>query len=163
MLDHYIQEYGRRLYGLCMALCRNPADADDLYQDTWMKVLLNLDRYNPSLPFEPWLTRICVNTWRNALRRIGRSPIFNEFTTSEEKDRMLEAVHTEPPQDHSDLHTAIRLLPEKLRLVIVLFYFQGMDIRSTARILRIPEGTVKSRLNKAKKRLKEVLPDEADL
>lgn len=72
----------------------------------------------------------------------------------------MESVHVEAPGDYGDLHGAIGRLPEKLRLVIVLFYFQDMDIRSTAQVLQIPEGTAKSRLNKAKSLLKEVLHNE---
>ena len=74
MLDSYIAQYGRRLYGLCRSLCSTREDADDLYQDTWLKVLKCLDLYDPSRPFEPWLTRICVNTYRSRSeeRRVGK-------------------------------------------------------------------------------------------
>ena len=125
--------------------------------------MTNIARFNSVKPFEPWLTQICVNTYRNSLRRLARSPIFNGFTTNEDKDWAMESVHVEPPSDYCDLHVAIDRLPEKLRLVIVLFYFQDMDIRSTAQVLRIPEGTAKSRLNKAKFLLKEELHNEANL
>lgn len=163
MIDHYIQAYGKRLYGLCLTLCKNASDAEDLYQDTWLKVMANMERVDPKRPFEPWLTRICVNTYRNSLRRLARSPIFNGFATGEEKERLIESAHTELPSDYSDLHVAVDRLPEKLRLVIILFYFRDMDIRSTAKVLKIPEGTVKSRLYKAKYLLKEVLHDETIL
>ena len=160
VIDHYIQAYGKRLYGLCLTLCKNPSDAEDLYQDTWLKVMANAERVDPSRPFEPWLTRIC---YRNTLRRLMRNPIFNGFATGEEKDRLMEAAYAESPSDYSDLHTAVDCLPEKLRLVIILFYFRDMDIRSTAEVLQIPEGTVKSRLHKAKFLLKEVLHDDTNL
>ena len=58
---------------------------------------------------------------------------------------------------------AVGRLPDKLRLAVVLFYFQGEDLASAAQILHIPVGTAKSRLNKARKLLREVLADEADL
>ncbi len=163
MIDHYISQYGKRLYGLCRTLCKNLPDADDLYQDTWLKAMANISRFDTTKPFEPWLTRICVNNYRNALRRLARSPIFNGFDTNEEKDRAMESNHAELPEDYCDLHAAINRLPEKLRLVIVLFYFQDMDIRSAAQVLRIPEGTAKSRLNKARFLLKEVLHNEENL
>ena len=160
MIDHYIKEHGKRLYGLCRTLCKNLPDADDLYQDTWLKAMANISRYDTTKPFEPWLTQICVNNYRNALRRLARSPIFNGFSSNEDKDRAMETVHAQPPGDYCDLHAAIDRLPEKLRLVIVLFYFQDMDIRSAAQVLGIPEGTAKSRLNKARFLLKEVLHNE---
>ena len=140
LIDQYIQQYGRRLYGLCRSLCASPYDADDLYQETWLRVVKHISQYDPSREFEPWLTRICVNTYRSTLRRLAKSPLL-DFSNGDEKDR----------------------LPEKLRLAVVLFYFQGEDLASAAQILNIPIGTAKSRLNKARKLLKEVLAGETDL
>ena len=157
MLNQYIQAHGRRLYGLCMTLCRDTQDAEDLYQDMWLKIMVNLEKYNANMPFEPWAAQVCVNLYRSRLRRLTRSPIFNGFLSTEDKDTAIENVAAKEQEDYSDLHAAIDQLPEKLRLVIVLFYFEDMDIRSVAGVLQIPEGTVKSRLNKARKLLKEEL------
>jgi len=166
MIDHYIRQYGKRLYGLCITLCANSFDADDLYQDTLLKVVKNISQYDPAQEFEPWLTKICVNTYRNALRRIMKSPIFDGFTGDDVKTAVLEsASQPEPhePPDYSYLHEAIDRLPEKLRLTIILFYFREMDLDETAEVLNIPVGTVKSRLNKARNMLREVLTDETDI
>lgn len=160
MLDAYIQTYGRRLYGLCRTLCANPADADDLYQETWLRVLRFFDRYDPDREFEPWLTAICVNTYRSTLRRIAHSPLLR-FSNVEEQERVLQSIPAPERPDYTPLYDAVSSLPEKLRLTVVLYYFRDMDVASTAAILRIPEGTVKSRLNHARKRLKEVLADES--
>lgn len=160
MIDQYIRDYGKRLYGLCTFLCANSCEAEDLYQETWLKVVKNFSKYDPGKEFEPWLTTICVNTYRNLLRRIAKSPVFNTFSTTEEKEELLNSVPAPEGCDYSDLYAAIDKLPEKLRLSIILFYFRDMDIVSTASVLGIPPGTVKSRLNKAKKLLKEVLSDE---
>lgn len=150
-MDQYIRQYGRRLYGLCRSLCRNVQDADDLYQDTWLKALDKLDSYDPGLPFEPWITRICVNTYRNVLRRLARSPV----RPMEEGEDFPAA---EGP-DYAPLYEAVRGLPEKLRVTVVLYYFRDMDTAGTAEVLGVPQGTVKSRLSKARKLLKEVLED----
>ncbi len=162
MIDEYIQRYGRRLYGLCRSLCINPFDADDLYQETWLRVIKHIDKYDPARKFETWLTKICVNTYRSRLRRITRSPLL-DFSSNEDKDRLLDSLPAPESKDYSPLYEAVGRLPDKLRLAVVLFYFQGMDLSSTAELLKIPEGTVKSRLNKARKLLKEVLADETDL
>lgn len=163
MINQYIQQYGKRLYGLCMSLCRNPFEAEDLYQETWLKVLKNFEKYNSDMEFEPWLTTICVNTYRNKLRRMLRSPVWNQFSSNEEKDLLLDSIPAPEKKDYAVLHEAINKLPEKLRLTVILFYFRDMNITGTAAALGIPEGTVKSRLNKARKRLKEVLSDETDI
>ena len=162
MIDHYIRQYGKRLYGLCLSLCANSYEADDLYQDTWLQVLKSISQYDASRDFAPWLTKICVNTYRNTLRRISRSP-FLSFQSNTEKDAFLQSVPALEQPDYSPLYEAIDQLNEKLRLAVILFYFEGMDIAATAQVLGIPEGTVKSRLNKARKLLKEVLDRETDL
>lgn len=162
MIDQYIQQYGRRLYGLCRSLCADPFDADDLYQETWLRVVKHISKYDPSREFEPWLTRICVNTYRSILRRLAKSPLL-DFSSGEEKDRLLASIPAPEKTDYAPLYEAVGKLPEKLRLAVVLFYFRGEDLASTAQILNIPVGTAKSRLNKARKRLKEVLADETDL
>lgn len=162
MVDQYIRQYGKRLYGLCLSLCANTFEADDLYQDTWLRVMRSLPQYDPSRPFEPWLTKICVNTYRSALRRVAKSPLMG-FRTNEEKDALLCAVPAPEKADYASLYEAIARLPEKLRVTVILFYFQDMDTAAAARAMGIPEGTVKSRLHKARKRLKEALGGETDL
>lgn len=162
MIDQYIRQYGKRLYGLCLSLCANPFDADDLYQETWLRVVKSISQYDSSREFEPWLTKICVNIYRNILRRLARSP-FLDFKTNEEKDALLCAITDAENPDYSSLYEAIGRLPEKYRIAVILFYFQNMDIAAAAHVMGVPEGTVKSRLSKARKMLKEVLDDETDL
>ena len=162
MIDQYIRQYGKRLYGLCLSLCANSFDADDLYQETWLRVVKSISQYDPTKEFEPWLTKICVNTYRNVLRRLARSP-FLDFRTNEEKDAQINAVPDSEKADYSPLYEAIDRLPEKYRVAVILFYFQDMDTAATAQVMGIPEGTVKSRLSKARKLLKEVLDGETDL
>lgn len=126
-----------------------------------MRVVKNIEKYDPNREFEPWLTKICVNTYRSVLRRLARSPLL-DFSSGEEKDRLLDSLPAPEEQDYTPLYEAVGKLPEKLRLAVVLFYFQGENLTATAGILGIPMGTVKSRLNKARKLLKEALTDETD-
>ena len=158
MIDEYVARYGRRLFGLCMTLCRNRIEAEDLYQETWLKALSHIHQFHEAEDFEPWLTKICVNTYRNILRRLKISP-FADFSSDEEKCVLIESVPARET-DHTVLYDAVDRLPEKLRVTVILFYFRDMDLAQTAKALRIPVGTVKSRLNHARKLLKEVLQDE---
>jgi len=162
LIDQYIRQYGKRLYGLCLKLCANSFEADDLYQDTWLRVLKSIHQYDPTQPFEPWLTKICVNTYRNTLRRIARSP-FLQFRSDQEQEDFFRRIPAPEKEDYTELRQAIDGLPEKLRLAIILFYFQDMNTVAVAQTLGVPEGTVKSRLSKARKLLKEVLERETDL
>lgn len=163
MFDNYIARYGRRLYGLCRTLCANGADADDLYQATWLRALERFDRFDQSREFEPWLTAICVNLYRSGLRRAKRSPIYDGFAAAEDKQLLLEQTSAPERADYSELHAAVDALPEKLRLTVILYYFHDLNLEQAANALGVPLGTVKSRLNRAKKQLKEVLQDAESL
>lgn len=162
MIDPIIEKYGKRLYGLCLSLCRDPDHAQDLYQETWLRVLQKLDQYDKRLEFEGWLTRICVNLYRDQLRKRKRSRIFDGFSTREEKDALLESIPAKEKEDYQNLHQVVERLPDKLRITVLLYYFRDLDIQSAATALGVPPGTVKSRLHKAKKLLKEMMQDEIE-
>ncbi len=163
MIDGYIEQYGKRLYGLCLTLCRNSFDADDLYQETWLKAYKKFEQYDKSRPFEGWLTGICVNTYRDILRKRRRSNIYDNFSTEEEKEAVLEKTATAEPEDMEHIRAAVDELPEKLRVTVILYYFYQLNMSQVSASLKIPVGTVKSRLNKARNMLKEVLKNEADI
>ena len=159
-MDEKIKLYGPRLFGLCLTLCRNKDDAWDLYQDTWLKACERQEQYNRTMAYDKWLSAICVNKYRDKLRRQKIAPFLEMFATTEDKDAVMENVYIEEPEDFSEVSEAVNNLPDKYRQVVLLFYFEEKDIKGTAQIMGIPEGTVKSRLLKARKMLKEVLKDE---
>lgn len=163
MIDEYIHLYGKRIFGLCTVLCAGSYDAEDLYQETWLKALKNMDRYDKKRDFEPWISRICVNTYRDFLRRKTASPVTDHFADTQTKDAVLDSVPNREERNGADIRDAVDRLPEKLRMTVILFYFADLGEDKTAEILKIPVGTVKSRLNKAKKLLKEELKDEYGL
>ena len=162
MFDNYIEQYGKRLFGLCITLCRNRSEAEDLYQDTWLKAYEKIDQYKVDSPFEPWLTAIAVNLFRDRLRRSRSSPIYDSYPTAEDKEKAMESISAVEKQDYSYVRDAVEQLPNKLRTTVILHYYSDFDVRQTAEILKIPGGTVKSRLNKARVLLKEALHDEVD-
>ncbi len=155
MLDQLISQHGKRLYGLCIKLCGSEYDADDLYQETWLKVHCNLEKYNETLPFEHWLTAICVNCYRDYLRKSKFTGLLAKFSTNEEKDAAMESMSVKDDSvENIELWEAVRRLPEKYRTVIILHYFRGYDVSELSKILKSPEGTVKYRLHKARELLK---------
>lgn len=161
IIDEYIQKHGKRLYGLCITLCASKNDADDLYQETWLKAMKKLSTYNDDKLFEPWITKIAVNTYRDMLRRKKHSPVYDNFFTTEEKDSVImNTVASDEERKNKDIRDAVDSLDEKLRMTVILFYFNDLGEKRTAEALGIPVGTVKSRLSKAKKILKEILRDE---
>ena len=155
ILDELIKIHGPRLYGLCIKLCGNRYDADDLYQETWLRVHCHLTKYDESQPFEHWLTAICVNCYRDMLRRDKFASLLMKFSTNEDQDRTLASVPAEDNSaENAEIWEAVRRLPEKYRIVITLHYFRGFDVKELSKMLRIPEGTVKYRLHQARELLK---------
>lgn len=159
MFDDYIDTYGRRLFGLCMHLCRNYWDAQDLYQETWLKAYKSRQRYDDSRDFGLWLSRICVNLYRDRLRR-KKLLSFLPFSSQEQEESPVHQLAAPEPEDYTDLYHAVKQLPEVYRLVIVLYYFLGCSVGQTAEVLNIPAGTVKSRLSKARSLLERSLDDD---
>jgi len=157
LFDSYISRYGKRLFGLCLKLCQSREDAEDLYQETWIKAYKFIDKYDRSKDFEPWLTRICANTYRDTLRRQKWRKLTAVFQTNEEKDAVMSSVPSSVPsndEDYSDVRDAVNKLPEKYRLPIVLYYWLGHDVKTLAEIMEIAEGTAKYRLHIAREMLK---------
>lgn len=156
VFDDYIETYGQRLFGLCMHLCRNRWDAQDLYQETWLKAYQARHRYDSNRDFGVWITRICVNLYRDKLRRKKLLSIL-PFSQQDPEHPLAEQLAAPETQDYSDLHSAVDQLPSLYRMVIILYYFLGCSVEQTASVLHIPEGTVKSRLSKARSLLERSL------
>lgn len=135
-----------RLYRIACGLLREPQDRCDAVQEAVLKAWRSLPRLRDEALLETWLTRILINECHNLLRAKGRLV-------------PLEGVPEPPAPDGGDarLREALLALPEKLRLPVLLHYMEGYRTREIARILRVPEGTVKTRLNKAREELRRML------
>jgi len=154
LFDEYIDRYGRRLFGLCQKLCGSREDAEDLYQETWIKAYRFFEKYDQGKEFEGWLTSICVNAFRDMLRRQKWKSFFVPFETNEEKELFLTNIPEPEEPDYSEVREAVDELPFKYRIVTILYYFNGLDVNKTSEILKIPSGTVKYQLHKARGILK---------
>ena len=161
MFDRYVEQYGPKIYALCLKLCNGTcADAQDLYQDTWFKAYKARRQFEPDKQFAPWVTRICVNTYKDKLRR-QRIVEFVNGPTAEEHSKMLEALPaTQKDLLQLEVRDAVATLPQHLKICITLYYFFGYNIDETAVALGIPPGTVKSRLSKARERLRKEMADD---
>ena len=161
MFDGYIQRYGGRLYALCRKLCANEWEAQDLDQDTWFKAYRGFAKYDDRRNFEAWLTSICVNTYRDALRRKRLAALLG-LAPGPDPQPMLERLPA-PPREEADLLETVNALPTPYRLTVLLYYYCDRSVTQTAQILGIPPGTVKSRLSKARTLLRErLVTDDGD-
>ena len=162
--DEYVARYSRYLSKFCIKLCGDLDDADDLFQDTWMRALQHFDAYDPDKSFQTWLFTICINIFRNTQKRKSHTS-HRRFSSTEEKERFLNTIAQDEQDidERLDLHRALSSLPAKYREVLSLYYLREFKGREIAAILGVPEGTVNSRLHHAKKLLKRRLEDESNL
>ncbi len=169
-----IDTVGDDVYHFCCRLTRNRMDADDLYQDTFLKALekqsrletvYNMGQTESIRRNRNFLMGIAANLWKNQWRKKKREQKhvsiedteFFELPSSDEEDMQIRLERKEIQQR---LTVHIRALPEKLKMVVYLFYAAEMRTEEIAETLHIPKGTVKSRLYLARARLKDNL--EAD-
>ncbi len=160
-VEGYIREYGAALTKLCLSLTNNRADAEDLYQSTWEKAIRNLKQYDSARPFEKWLFGICVNAYRDRVRRYDNRKIL-QFSDNEEQERFLASIPCDDGNrdEYLALDIAVKKLKPSLREAVVLYYFRDYSVAELSEILGIPQGTVKSRLSAARAELRKELQDD---
>ncbi len=162
-IERYITEYGRDIYSFCMYTTRNKDDADDLYQQTFL-IAYEKDEIDEGKNPKAYLITIAANIWNNhirkkAWRRKSADVIYledNDFERLKDDARSVEEEVVSSDEEEA-VRRVVRNLPEKQRIVILMYYMEEIPIKDIASALGIPEGTVKSRLNKAKEILKERL------
>lgn len=135
------------MYRVSSSILPQQCDQHDAMQGCLLKAWQHREGLRNESSFRPWLMRILVNECYRIIRK-NRNLVYAE----------VPEMAGEVPQ--SGLKEAIQALPEKLRLPIVLHYIEGMNVEETARILRIPVGTVKTRLRRARALLKEQIGEE---
>lgn len=151
-----LAEGSRLAFRVAWSVLRQREDAEDVAQEAMARACRNLASLRDRGRFRPWLVRI---TWRLALnhRRAGKRRERRELALApREAPRSVEDLAA-ASESRARLRAAIDALPEKLRLAIVLAGIEGQDVRAVAALAGVPEGTVKSRLHAARKRLMEAL------
>lgn len=159
MLDALIQSQGPRLFSLCCRLCRSRGEAEDLYQETLLRGLEQRERLLAAENPGAYLTRICVNLYRDwARRRKLLSFISMEDAPPPNLHGQFSTAGPEESLEQSLVRQAVDTLPEPYRQTVLLYYF-AIKAFSEAAALGVRPGTVKSRLGRGREMLKEVLKD----
>jgi len=164
-LEMCIRAYGKDIYSFCRKLTRSQQEADDLYQDTFLKLVELRERLNIEYNPKSYLLSVTVNLWKNRRRKIAWRQRITGTEISMEDENVPEApsrdVSVEEKmitrEERKLVNQAVRELPEKYRLPVLLFYMEEMKLSEISKILKVPEGTVKSRLYRAKKMLEKKL------
>jgi RNA polymerase sigma-70 factor, ECF subfamily len=161
-----VQRYERQVYSVAMRMVRVREDAEDLTQETFVRMFRALDRYDPTRPFPAWLLTIAARLSIDHLRRrrVKTQPLVRSEPGSLEE----QIVEVEDPgfgpdellvrQEESESAAAlIGALPEHYRIVVVLRHQQGLAYEEIAEALHLPLGTVKARIHRARAILKDRL------
>lgn len=143
-------------FRVAYAVLRQREDAEDVAQDAFAKAYRHFRHLRERDAFRAWLVRM---TWRLAIdrQRADRRRVSRESTQIEAETATDGTAEVVARERAAQLWSAIDALPEKLRVVVILSGIEGYDVREVARLLKIPDGTVKSRLFLARQRLKEQL------
>ena len=153
-----VERFAPQARRVARAVLQDPHDADDAAQDAFLAALVKLDQYDPRRPFGPWLMRIVANaaTDRRRRRTVRQvEPLAPELTGGGPRpDREAEQSAL-----GDRLRAALAELPERRRIAVVLFDVDGYSHAEIAQILGIPEGTVRSEVFHARRRLRELLAD----
>jgi RNA polymerase sigma-70 factor (ECF subfamily) len=166
-----VRTYQRRIYAVAMRMTRRHEVADDITQDTFVRAYRNLDRFEIGRPLRPWLTRIATNLAINYLNGAAKreQPLYTEDAPGgpgrpeEARASRQERLDANPERALEseelalDLERAVSLLPIEQRTVFLLKVVEEMRYEEIAKLLGISEGTVMSRLSRARGRLKGML------
>lgn len=150
--DNAIIRNNQRLYLIALSFTHNKYDAEDILQNTFLKLWKYNKPFIDNLHIDKWLTVVCINESKSNVKSLFR--VHNELKTE-----LLDKT-TFDNENQYDLFNAIMSLPKNERTVIHLFYYEDLKTKEIAKMLKISESAVKTRLNRARNKIKIILGDE---
>jgi RNA polymerase sigma factor, sigma-70 family len=162
-IEKMVHTYQKDVYHLALSILDNPDEAEDGTQETFLAALRGLDSFREGAAFKTWLFSIAINVCRSRLRggknRLRVQHILQGLFSLQSKDERPENTTMQKEAD-GELWCAICSLDAKHRLPVVLRYYHDLPVTDIAVMLDIPTGTVHSRLNHAREKLRTLLKGE---
>lgn len=155
-LNKILNEYGGNISRFCYSLCKNEYEAEELYQETCLKLLKSDFTIRSKQETLSFAYQTCRSVYRDTYRQIQRRSKYEVRDLDEDYIENIPDITTDD-YIYDDLYNAVNKLSSKYKSVITLIYFDELSEKEAAQILGIPPGTVKSRLYKAKQLLKKEL------
>lgn len=163
IFEKYIEKYGKDIYSFCVYLTRNKNDAEDLYQQTFLTAVEKDELDGVQNP-KSYFISIAVNLWNNQKRKFLWRKKKADIVYFQDDNLEQLADHAQTVEEQvlrqEEIETVRKCivgLPDKMRIVILLYYRENLTIDEIAVLLKIPSGTVKSRMHQAKNKIKERL------
>jgi RNA polymerase sigma-70 factor (ECF subfamily) len=148
-----VLRWQRRLVSLAWRFCRDRAMAEDMAQEVLLKAFRSLGTFRGESAFSTWMTAIALNTCRSRIRAEGQ-PLLSVDPARVFQAESGVSRELEERERAEAVRRAVLALPERYREAIVMFYFEEKDLAETARVMCLPEGTVKARLHRGRELLK---------
>ena len=156
-----VENYQKKIYHLARRIVMNHEDADEVVQETFIKAYINISKFSEEHKFYTWLYRIAVNTSLSLIKKRRYRGLSLEALTENEHFQPTSGDDTHQSSQDSEIKNlvkeALKKLSPQLRTVFMLRTWEEMSYKEIAQTLKISEGTVMSRLNRARNKLKKLL------
>lgn len=166
-LEKCIELYGKDIYAFCRQLTYSQQEAEELYQDTFLKAMELLQKIDAAQNPKSYLLSIALRLWKNHKKKYAtRKRIADMESLTEEQQEIDENSSCSLEEEviareqAARVQRAVQQLEDKYRLPVYLHYMEELPLQEIARVLKIPKGTVKSRLYQARKSLKNMLMED---
>ena len=151
----YIALYRLNMFRLAKSILHNDSDAEDASSEAVLKAYHNLNTLKSFASFKPWIFKIVINEAYSIANRRKRMVYIEDLEVEDLKETV-----TKDLKDVSELWSVVNNLDEEFRTITLLFYYEDMSIKDISKTLEMPTGTVKSRLARARQKLKVLLANE---